>query len=83
MAGKKVNPELRENRKRDKLATQIALQKLDENRLYPIPLALLYLDKGRRKFYEDVRAGRIRIVKDGRRSFCSGAEIIRRSRVSA
>ena len=32
---------------------------------------------GHTKFYEEVRAGKIKLVKVGKRSFCTNAELVR------
>ena len=48
---------------------------------YPVENCLARLDIRRKRFYEHVKAGRIRLIKDGRRSFVSGAELARLSQV--
>lgn len=51
--------------------------------LYPVsPDALAYLDISRKTFYTDVLAGRIQIIKRGRRSFVPGSELIRLASVA-
>lgn len=57
--------------------TQPVPQQLDPLRRYDIPTALALLGISRKRFYANVNAGRIRLVKDGRRSFCPGSEIVR------
>ncbi len=52
---------------------------LDPNRRYPIEQTLAFLGVSRRHFYEGVKAGRIKLIKDGRRSFCAGSTIARLS----
>jgi len=59
------------------------LAPLDNSQRYDVPEALSYLRIGRKKFYENVAAGTIKIIKDGRRTFVPGAEIARLSRPEA
>jgi hypothetical protein len=60
--------------------TTTQFEQIDSNRRYPIPKTLALLGISRKRFYDNVKAGRIKIIKDGRRSFCGGDEIIRVSR---
>lgn len=58
------------------------LPAIDERQRYPIqPDALAYLDCSRKTFYEYVKAGRIRLIKVGRRSYAPGSELVRLSQV--
>lgn len=41
---------------------------MPERLLYPVEEALQLLDLGRSKFYEEVAAGRLRVVKIGRKT---------------
>jgi hypothetical protein len=59
------------------------LAPIDANARYPVDLALVYLDCSRRQFYADVKAGRIRLIKVGRRSYAPGSELVRLSTVPA
>jgi hypothetical protein len=59
-----------------------ALAPLDERQRYSIPEGIAYLRSSRKSFYDDVKAGRIRLIKDGRRSYVHGSELIRRSALS-
>jgi hypothetical protein len=59
------------------------LAPIDPNARYPIELALVYLDCSRKQFYADVKAGRIRLIKFGRRSYAPGSELVRLSTVPA
>jgi hypothetical protein len=82
------------------MSTQVRapLGALDPLRRYPVPTALEYLGYSRKRFYEDVRSGRItpiregvklRTLKDGRvievagRTFIPGSEIARLSQAPA
>ena len=66
-------PAPRESR-REKVAK---LPALDPNQRYEIPEASAYLRQSVAKTYCDIKAGKIRIIKDGGRSFMPGVEIIR------
>jgi hypothetical protein len=71
-------------RQLQRVAEAIApLPQLERLRRYNIPTTLALLGVSRKRFYEHVKAGRIRIIKDGRRSFCSGSEIARLSQLPA
>lgn len=58
------------------------LPPLDPAQRYSIPEGIAYLRSSRKTFYDDVKAGRIRLIKDGRRSYVHGSELIRRSALS-
>lgn len=64
-------------------ASPAPLPQLEPLRRYDIPTTLALLGISRRHFYQSVKAGRIKMVKDGRRSFCPGSEIARLSQVPA
>jgi hypothetical protein len=55
---------------------------VDINRRYPISTGLSILSTSRATFYAAVKAGRIKILKQGRRSYISGQELARLSSVS-
>lgn len=55
---------------------------VDPAQRYTVPEAIAYLRLSRKGFYDDVKAGRIKLVKDGRRSYVHGSELIRRSAAS-
>ncbi len=57
------------------------LPPLDELQRYSIPEAIAYLRKSRKTVYDDIRAGRLRVLKEGKRTFVPGSEIARRSRL--
>ena len=63
--------------RRRELAAQ--LPPIDPHQRYEIPEASAYLRQSIAKTYIDIKAGKLRILKDGSRSFVPGAEIIRRS----
>jgi excisionase family DNA binding protein len=56
---------------------------IDVQQRYAIPEVCALLRLSRAYVYKEIRAGRLHTIKDGRRSFCSGAEILRRSGVAA
>ena len=68
-------PSPRENR-RAKLAT---LPPVDPRQRYEVPEASAYLRQSVAKTYVDIKAGRLRIIKSGWRTFVPGSEIIRAS----
>jgi hypothetical protein len=53
------------------------------HRRYPIDVASELLDQSRAKTYLDIRAGKLAVIKDGRRTYVPGSEIIRRSTLPA
>jgi hypothetical protein len=58
------------------------LPPLDPNQRYEIGEALAYLRTSRAHFYEKVATGQVRLIKDGRRSYVPGSELIKLSRIS-
>lgn len=56
------------------------LPPLDENQRYTIDEATAYLRQSRAKTYQDIQAGRLSVIKDGRRSYIPGSDIASRSR---
>ena len=57
------------------------LPPLDRLQRYTIPESCRYLRKCRAAVYADIRDGKIRIIKDGRRTYVPGSEIASRSAV--
>lgn len=55
----------------------------DERQRYTLEEAVAYLRQSRSKLYCDIAAGRVTVIKDGRRTYIPGAEIIRRSTIPA
>jgi excisionase family DNA binding protein len=55
--------------------------KLDKLQRYSVPEALALLRTSRRSLYQLIAAGRIRPIKQGRRTFISGAQIAKLSQV--
>jgi hypothetical protein len=55
------------------------LPQLDPLRRYSIADSLTLLGVSKKRFYAHVKAGRITLLKDGRRSFCPGSDIARLS----
>jgi hypothetical protein len=62
--------------RREKVA---ALPPVDPHQRYEIPEASVYLRQSVAKTYTDIKGGKLKIIKDGWRSFVPGSEIIRRS----
>jgi hypothetical protein len=61
------------------LALRPKLPPLDPQQRYSVAEGIAYLRSSRKSFYDDVNAGRIKLIKDGRRSYVHGSELIRRS----
>ena len=57
------------------------LPPLDSAQRYSIEEAIAYLRSSRKTVYDDIRAGRLRVLKEGKRTFVPGSEIARRSRL--
>ena len=55
---------------------------IDSNRRYDVETALRYLGISRFTLYADIREGRIQTIKDRKRRFIPGSEIVRRSSVA-
>jgi hypothetical protein len=62
-----------------KFATYLSLPTLDVLQRYTIPEASLYLRQSVAKTYQEISAGRLRILKSGARSYVHGNEIARAS----
>jgi len=56
---------------------------LDPNRRYQIKVANELLGQSNSKTYEDIAEGRLKVIKDGKRTYIPGSEIIRRSTLVA
>ena len=56
---------------------------VDPNQRFPIPESSAILRQSIAKTYLDIRAGRLKLMKDGRRSYISGADLIRRAQAGA
>jgi predicted site-specific integrase-resolvase len=63
--------------------TASPLPLIDPLRRYDVNTALALLGISRKTFYEDIRDGRIATIKDRKRRFVPGSEIVRRSAVPA
>jgi len=58
-------------------AKQVLLPPVDLNQRYEIPEASAYLRQSVAKTYTDIRAGKLRVLKNGWRTFIPGTEIVR------
>jgi hypothetical protein len=56
---------------------------IDANRRYSIKVVNELLSQSNSKTYEDIAEGRLKIIKDGKRTYIPGSEIIRRSTLVA
>lgn len=53
-----------------------ALPPLDPNQRYTIHEGCCYLRHSRARLYQKVARGELRLIKDGRRSYIAGADLI-------
>jgi len=58
---------------------QITELKLDPLQRYSIPEANALLRQSNARTYQQIKAGELRVIKDGGRSYVPGSEIVRRS----
>jgi hypothetical protein len=63
--------------------TKAALAPIDCNKRYDIETSLRILGVSRARLYQDIAADRLRVMKDGRRTFVHGSALIERSRQSS
>ena len=61
------------------MITRSTLPKLDANQRYSVTEANALLRQSRAKTYLDIASGALHVIKDGRRTYVPGSEIIRRS----
>lgn len=59
------------------------LPPLDANQRYAIDESAEYLRTSRVQVYKKIAAGQLRLIKDGRRSYISGIDLIAQSRPAA
>jgi hypothetical protein len=57
------------------------LPALDTAQRYSVAEALAYLRTSRASLYKLIAAGNLRVIKEGKRTFCPGSEIAKLSRV--
>jgi hypothetical protein len=60
-----------------RVATSAA--QLDARQRYTIPETNAFLRQSRAKTYQDISSGSLAVIRDGRRVYIPGSEIIRRS----
>jgi hypothetical protein len=58
-----------------------SLPPLDQAQRYSIEEAIAYLRSSRKTVFDDVREGRLASIKEGKRRFIPGSEIVHRSRL--
>lgn len=63
-------------------AKNAPLPQLDPLRRYDVSTSLALLGISRKQLYDDIKAGKLAIIKHGRRTFVPGTEIARLSRVA-
>lgn len=61
--------------------SEIRRQPLDPNQRYSVAEYVIYRRSGRKAAYDDFNSGRVKTIRDGRRRFVLGSEIIRISAV--
>lgn len=59
------------------------LPPFDERLRYRVDVAARYLYQSRATTWADVRDGRLQVIREGKRTFIPGSEIVRRSRAPA
>lgn len=60
-----------------------ALPEFDPRLRYPVELAAAFLHASRAHVFKRIKAGEIRVIRDGRRCYVPGSEIARLSSVSS
>lgn len=55
------------------------LSPLDPHQRYSIEEAIAYLRSSRKTLFDDIKQGRLATIKEGKRRFVPGSEIVRRS----
>lgn len=75
--------EARERRASEKLQRMLSLPPIDSNRRYTLDAVNCYLGQSRAKTFRDIKAGKIRTQRDGRRVFVHGEDLIAASRPAA
>ena len=66
-----------------KSESKLPLAPLDLLQRYSIPETNAYLRQSRAKTYKDIKAGKLPIIKDGRRTYIPGTAIAARSSIAA
>ena len=61
--------------------TLVTLPPVDTNQRYSVPEGVAYLRTCRAKVYQMIKAGQIRVIKNGSRTLIPGSEIARLSRL--
>ena len=63
------------------MKVRLALPPLDPAQRYSIEETIAYLRSSRKTVFDDIREGRLASIKEGKRRFIPGSEIVRRSRL--
>jgi hypothetical protein len=56
---------------------------VDPNQRYTLQIAVALLRQSMSKTHKEIRAGSLRVIRDGKRVYIPGTEIIRRSTLAA
>ncbi len=59
------------------------LSPLDARQRYSVDEGIAYLRESRSRLYEKIASGELKIIKDGRRTYVPGSELIRLSRLNS
>ncbi len=59
------------------------LPPLDTRQRYSIDEGIAYLRESRSRMYQKIASGEVKVIKDGRRTYIPGTELIRLSALSA
>ncbi len=62
---------------------QAPLPPLDARQRYSVDEGIVYLRESRSRLYEKIASGELKIIKDGRRTYVPGSELIRLSRLNS
>lgn len=60
-----------------KITSRVALAPIDRSQRYTIAETVLYLRLSHASVYKEINAGRLRVIKQGKRTFVPGSEIVR------
>ncbi len=60
-----------------------SLPPLDANQRYSLEEGIAYLRESRSRLYEKIASGELKVIKDGRRTYIPGTELVRLSTLPA
>ena len=62
---------------------QAPLPPLDARQRYSVDEGIAYLRESRSRLYEKIASGELKVIKDGRRTYIPGTELVRLSTLAA